>query len=142
MARVLRNKLVRRTGLVLRQHLIALRKRGRIQIVSEIEAHRTHWSLVTYTDADGLRNIVVVALLCGTWLQTELRAFLAPAQEVVKHVMRVGKHVPGVVENGKAHVVLEKRQGRRGSAEFDVVHEQAGSTQREPGCGITRSGLV
>ena len=45
--------------------------------------------------------------------------------------MCVGKDVSGIVEYGKADVVLEKRQGRRRSAEFNIVDEQGRATQRE-----------
>src|ERR1700680_2568481 len=56
--------------------------------------------------------------------------------------MSMTKDIAGVVEDGEAHVVLDKWQGRRRGAEFDIVHEQSGSTQREAGVWITRSSLV
>ncbi len=93
--------------------VLQTRERRRIQIVSEIEAHRADRSLVSHPHADGVRNVVVVALARGGLMQAELRVFLAPAQQVVEQVMSIGKYVSGIVEDGKADVVLEERQGRR-----------------------------
>ncbi len=118
------------------------RKGGRIQIVSEIEAHWAHRSLVSHPDSDGVRDVVVVTLAGGGLLQTEPWAFLAPAQQVVEHVMPVGKDVSGIMEDGKAHVFLEKGQGRRRSAELDIIHEQRCSAQGKAGLRITRSRLI
>ena len=53
-----------------RSRLLA-RERGRIQIVSEIEAHRANRSLVSHPYADGMGNIVIVALACRGLLQAE-----------------------------------------------------------------------
>jgi hypothetical protein len=54
-------------------------------------------------------NIAIVTLAGGALLQTQLRVLLAPAKQVVQHAPAIGKDVPGVLKNGEADIVLEKR---------------------------------
>src|SRR5271165_484941 len=103
---------------------LATGKCWRIQIVAEIEAHRTDRCPVTDPYPYRVGDITVIALGSGARLQAELRVLLAPAEEVVQHVPAIGKDVPRVLENGEAEVVLEVGQRRRWKAQFHIIQDK------------------
>src|SRR5262252_2237439 len=84
----------------------------RIQIVPEIEAHRADRSPITHSDADRVRDVVVVALKPRAGLTAELRIGLRPLGQAVEHVVARGKHVAGILKDGEAQGVLKVWQRR------------------------------
>ena len=133
MARVLRDEDGYRW--VIRVRRLQTRERGRIQIVAEIEAHRSNGSLIPHPNADGMRNVVVVALVGRTLLQAQLRIFLPPAQQVVRHVVPVREDVAGIMENSEANIVLKvwKSSGRK--TQFQVIQKQRAAPTGNPDVG-------
>ena len=99
-------------------------KRRRIQIVPEIKAHRANRGLVAYAYPEGVRNVAVVTLQGAAVLRAQARVLLTPAQQIVKQLMAVGKHVAGVVKDHKADVVLHEGQSGSREAQFEIVQEQ------------------
>jgi len=120
MARVLRNK---RLSLSDRVRLKS-GERGRIEIVSEIEPHRTHRCLITHPYPDGVRNITEVTLRRSALLQARLGILLLPAQQIVKHVMTIRKNVAGIMKNCEAQVFLEERQCRWRHAKLQIIKKK------------------
>src|SRR5690349_5414664 len=120
---MLRSEIGRLAGLSRLKHGSTTRECGRIQIVSEIEAHRPHRCLITHPYPDGVRDVAVVAPGRSGQLQAQFRVFLTPPQQVVEQVVPVSKYVPRIVENDETYVVLKKRQSWRGHAQFNVVHK-------------------
>ena len=65
-----------------------------------------------------------------------------PARHAVQHVSPVGKHISHVVENCKAHIVLDKRQRRRWKPQFEIIQKQRRTTQGKAGNRVTRARLI
>jgi len=125
MARVLRNK-----RLSFRDRLKA-GERGRVEIVSEIEPHRTNRRFVPHPDSDGMSDIGKVALRRSALLQTGLSVFLPPTPQVVQHVMTICENIAGVVKNHKAQVFLKERQCWWRHAKLQIIKEESAPAQRE-----------
>src|ERR1700733_1180907 len=117
-------------------------KRRWIKIVPEIEAHRTDWCLVAQPDTNRVRNITIVALAGSALLQAELRILLPPAQQIVQHILAIGKDISSIFENDEAHVVLDKRQGGWWKAHFQVIEEKCAAADGKPGNGVARTCLI
>jgi len=109
MARVLRVEIGRRACLSRLEHNLATRKRGRIQIVPEIEAHWSNRCPVAHSYSNGVRNVVVITLVCCGCLQTQVLRLLIPLQQIVEHVVSAGKDITSVMEDSEADIVLKKR---------------------------------
>ena len=103
---------------------LATGKRGRIQIVPEIEANWANGCPVTHPQSNSVGNVVVVALFGGSLLQAQLRILLLPMQQAVERVAAVDENISGIVKDGKADVVLKKGQRRWGHSELQIVQEQ------------------
>jgi len=124
MARVLRDK-----GLSLGDRVrLKTGERGRIEIVSEIEPHRTHRCLITHPYPDGVRNITEVTLRRSAFLHARLGILLLPAQQIVKHVMTIRKNVSRIMKNREAQVLLEKRQCRWRHPKLQIIKEKRAAT--------------
>ena len=89
-----------------------------------------------------MRDIAVIALIRGVWLQAELRILLVPAEQVVQHGPAVGEDVPSVLENSEAQVVVKVRQRRWRETHFHVIYEQAAAADGESGNRVARACLI
>src|SRR5580658_9945641 len=116
-------------------------KRRWIKIVPEIEAHRTDRSLVAQHDPYRVRDITVVALAGSALLEAQLRILLAPAQQIVEHILASGKDISSIFENDEAHIVLNKRQGSWWKTHFQVIEEKRAAANGKPGYRVARSCL-
>src|SRR5215470_4056347 len=121
---------------------LATRKRRRIQIVPEIKADRANWRFVAHSHSDGVGDVAVIALQGCAVLVTESRVLLAPATQIVKEFMAVGKYVTRIVEYYEADIVLHEWQGRGRKAKFDVVQKQSCAPERKSSKGIAWSCLI
>src|SRR5581483_6552727 len=65
-----------------------------------------------------------------------------PAKQAVKHVVAVGEHVPHVVKNRKAQVVLHERKRWRWKPQLQVVQEQRRAACWKSRGRISRARLV
>src|SRR5580698_5945622 len=118
------------------------RKRRWIKIVPEIEAHRTDRCLVAQPDPDRVRDITIVALAGSALLQAQLRVLLAPAQQIVQHILAIGKDISSIFENHEAHVVLDKRQGCWRKTHLQVIQEKCAAANGKSGYRVARTCLI
>src|SRR6266550_193496 len=118
---VLRNK--DRYCWIIRVWRLQTRKCRWIQIVAEIESHRSNGSFITYANSDGVRNIAVVALAGRALLKAQFRIFLPPAQQVVQHLVSIGEDVAGIMKDSETNIVLKERQRSGRKSQLQIIQE-------------------
>jgi hypothetical protein len=122
-----------------------------IQIVTEVEAERTDRCLITQPYPDGVRGVIVTAVVelrlaqdvCySSGLQALRGIRLVPAHKALEHIVTGGKHIAHIVKDGEAEAFSEVGQTHGRKSEFLAIYEQCRTTYRKARVRVARTCLI